>query len=66
MGKRAGREGQPKPCHLEGQHIFHRNVEDDVHVWGAPGREEQRGVRGQAGAPELPSGGARPQGSPAF
>lgn len=43
-GRDQGGRGGPSPRHLEGQQLFHRDVEDDVHVRGAPGRKQQRGV----------------------
>lgn len=51
-GKEQRRKAGPRPQHLEGQQLFHWDVEDDIHVWGAPGKEEQRGY-------ETPSKGAR-------
>lgn len=35
-GRDQGRRVGPQPRHLEGQRLFHRDVEDDVHVRRAP------------------------------
>lgn len=61
-GGREGRAGR----RLEEQELFFGEVEDHVHVWGASGGKQRRGVwRGNRG-PELGDGTANPQDSPAL
>ena len=43
-GRDRGRRVGPQPRHLEGQRLFHRDVEDDVHVGGAPVGKSKAGV----------------------
>lgn len=43
-GRDQGRRVGPQPHQLEGQQLFHRDVEDDVHVGGAPVGKSKAGV----------------------
>ena len=43
-GRDRGRRVGPQPRHLEGQRLFPRDVEDDVHVGGAPVGKSKAGV----------------------
>lgn len=43
-GRNQGRRVGLQPHHLEGQRLFHRDVEDDVHVGGAPVGRSKAGV----------------------
>ena len=58
--------GEGEAAHLEGQQLLHRDVEDDVHVWGAPGGKSKEGCESQAEAPELRVGEPALRGSPAL